>query len=142
MIRENLKEIGARIKEIRKALRISQKEMAATLEMANCNLSEIESGKGNPGHSFFYKLSTRFNISLDYLFHNKGEMFTTYRVKREGDDELIVDHIESIDDLLWYLENSTMFRNQVLGYAAQIRYENEEVIKKDIARKRSKPGES
>ena len=142
MIRENLIEMGARIKEIRKALRISQKDMAAGLEMANCNLSEIESGKGNPGHAFFFKLSTRFNVSLDYLFHGKGEMFTTYRVKRDDGDELIIDHIETIDDLLWYLDNSTMFRNQVLGYAAQIRYENEEVIKKDISRKRSKKKES
>jgi len=138
MIRENLIEIGVRIKDIRKALRISQKEMAATLEMANCNLSEIESGKGNPGHAFFFKLSTRYNVSLDYLFHGKGEMFTTFRTGLGEGDEFEVDHIETIDDLLWYLENSTMFRNQVLGYAAQIRYENEEVIRKDIAARRAK----
>ncbi len=138
MIRENLKEIGKRIKEIRKNLRITQKELAAELEMSPCYLSEIEGGKGNPGHAFFYKISTRYNVNLNYLFHGEGEMCTRIKFKNIPDEDDNIDEIETIDDLFWYLENSPLVKVQVIGFAAKFKYENEEIIKKNIERYQAK----
>ena len=138
MARENLVEMGERIKKIRKNLRITQKEMAAELEMSACYLSEIEGGKGNPGHSFYYKISTRYNVSLNYLFHGEGEMFLRTKFKKNLDiDENIVE-IETLDDLLWYLDNSPLLKSQVISFAAKFKYDNEEIIKKNIKRHLSK----
>lgn len=74
IIRENIKEIGSRVKEVRKTIRLSQKQMADKLGIFNSYLSDIETGKGNPGHSFFFKISTIFKVNLNYLFLGKGEM--------------------------------------------------------------------
>lgn len=138
MIKENLKEIGIRIKEIRKNLRVTQKEMASELKMSACYLSEIESGKGNPGHAFYYKISTRYNVNLNYLFHGEGEMYTRIKFKKKPGEDENRDEIENIEDLSWYLENSPLVKVQVIGFAAKFKYENEEIIKKNIERFQAK----
>ncbi len=51
-------EIGERIKDIRKKLRLPQKEMAATLQIAPSYLCEIEKGNGNPGPELFVRLAS------------------------------------------------------------------------------------
>ena len=141
MIRENLIAIGNRIKDIRKHLRITQKEMAAKLKMSACYLSEIEGGKGNPGHTFFYKLTTRYHVNLNYLFHGDGEMFTRKKFKKKIGKNENLGEIETIDELYWYLENSTLLRSQLIGFAAKFIYENEEIIRKNIKRQSSKKEE-
>jgi len=138
MIRENLIAIGNRIKDIRKHLRITQKEMAAQLKMSACYLSEIESGKGNPGHTFFYKLSNRYHVNLNYLFHGDGEMFTRKKFNKKIGENEHLGEIETIEELYWYLENSTLLRSQLIGFAAKFIYENEEIIRKNIERQCSK----
>ncbi len=141
MIKENLKKIGNRIKEIRKNLRLTQKELASELKMSACYLSEIESGKGNPGHSFFYKISTRYNVNLNYLFHGESEMYTRIKYKKRPGEDGNLDELETIEDLFWYLDNSPLVKIQVIGFAAKFKYENEEIIKKNLERHRSKKGE-
>lgn len=138
MIRENLIAIGKRIKEIRKHLRITQKEMASELNMSACYLSEIEGGKGNPGHTFFYQLSTRYHVNLNYLFHGDGEMFTRNKFIKKIDKNENLDEIESIDELYWYLENSSLLRSHLIGSAAKFICENEDIIRKNIERHISK----
>ncbi len=134
--RDNLKEIGERIKAIRRELRVNQKEMAEALEIPNTYLSEIESGKRSPGHSFFYNFSGKYNVSLDYLFHGKGEMFWDTRTERDRKNHEDVEDIKSIDDVVWYMENSDMFYHQIMGFAFKLKYDYHEAIKKEIEKKR------
>ena len=141
MTRENLVALGSRIKELRKALKISQKDFAASLDMSGCYLSEIESGKGNPGHKFFYKISALYNISLDYLFHGIGEMFLKVKDKGTPGKKDFIDEIETIDDLVWLLEHSPMVKLTVMGYATKFLYENEDIIKRNIEKYRVKKAE-
>ena len=63
----NFLEMGQRLKLVRKSLNLQQKEMAVELGIPASYLSEIESGKGNPGPEFFNKLACEYNISMDYL---------------------------------------------------------------------------
>ena len=103
-----------------------------------CYLSEIENGKGNPGHAFFYKMSTQYNVNLDYLFHGTGEMFKRVKLKNNPKEDEYINEIETIDDVNWYLENSPLLRSQVIGFAAKFKCDNEAIIKKNIKRNREK----
>ena len=140
--RKNLIEIGQRVKKIRLQLGLSQKEMAGELQVPNSYLSDIECGKGNPGHLLFFKLTTRFDVSLDYLFHGSGETFLNSQTKKEAKEETAedqyVDEIKTIEDLVWYLKNSSIFFHQIMALASRFQYENEETIKKNIEKLRSK----
>lgn len=131
LIRDNLKDIGARIKDIRKRLRILQLEMALTLNSANTYLSDIETGKGNPGHAFFFKLAKLYNVNLNYLFLGKGDMFLNNTTPNDTDDRYCP-IITSLEDISWYMERSPLFRHQVLGFASRFRYENEKIIDQDM----------
>jgi transcriptional regulator with XRE-family HTH domain len=140
--RKNLIEIGQRIKKIRLQLGLRQKEMAGQLQVPNSYLSDIECGKGNPGHLLFFKLTTQFNVSLDYLFHGSGETFLNTQSQKESKKETAgdryVDEIKTIEDLIWYLKNSTIFYHQIMALASRFQYENEEIIKRNIEKHRSK----
>lgn len=140
-IRESLKEIGARIKNIRIELRINQKEMAENLNIANTYLSEIESGKRNPGYIFFYKLYKTFNINLNYLFTGEGEMLYPAKPEKHRQGKTFVEDIKTIDDLVWYMKHSQMFFHQVMGFAFKFKFDNEESIKKEIEKSLSEKDE-
>lgn len=130
--RDNLSSFGRRVKEVRKTLRISQKEFAASLDMSGSYLSGIEHGNAAPGYEFLFKLSTDYRVSLDYLVHGSGAMMRAVNngpVERARDD---VDSIEDPGDILWLMEHSTMFKNTLLGFAQKFYYENESIIRKNI----------
>ena len=130
IIRKNLKDIGTRIKEVRKTIRITQKEMAEKLGIFDSYLSDIETGKGNPGHSFFFKISSIFKVNLNYLLLGKGEMFS--KPEQTPEEETYIEDIKSIEDLVWYMKKSPLFFHQVMAFASKFHYEYEELIKKNI----------
>ncbi len=130
--------IGERILEIRRHLKINQKEFAASLDMSPSYLSSIESGNGNPGVGFFFRLSTVYNVSLDYLFHGIGSIFKNHERKKPGDEKEFIDNIDTFDDIQWLMENSPMFSSTIIGYCNKFLYENEEIIKRNIDKCRKK----
>ena len=60
-------EIGKRIKDIRKAKGMSQKEVALTLEMDQSQYSKIENGKTDPYFSTIEKITGALDINLNDL---------------------------------------------------------------------------
>lgn len=132
MTKENIIDIGKRIKEIRASLRLKQKDLAEALDMAGCYLSELESGKGNPCHAFFYKLCTRFGINLNYLFLGEGDMFRQTKMQEIKKNELEKSNTMTIESLNLLIELSPLFKHQVLGFAGKFKLDNENIIKKDI----------
>jgi transcriptional regulator with XRE-family HTH domain len=66
------KEIGRRIKEIRKEKRLTQDAMVKYLECGRSNYSRIESGQVMPGGTMLAVLFFKFNVSLDWLFTGQG----------------------------------------------------------------------
>jgi len=138
MKQEHLKKLGKRIKALREELRMNQKKFAAALGISGSLLSQIETGQKNPVYEFLYKLMIKYHVSLDWLFTGKGSMFLRRRLEGKAGDDKYIDEIESIDDLVWYLEHSNLFNLNVMGYAARFFFENEEHIKKELERKRKK----
>ncbi len=134
---KKLKAMGSRIKEMRKRLKITQKEMAKSLGIAGCYLSEIENGRGNPGFKFYFNLSKLYYLSLDYLFHGIGEMFINVKKNISQDKRNFVDEILSVDDLQWFIEHSPLFKHTIMGFATKFHYENEKSIKRNIKKFKS-----
>lgn len=106
--------------------------MAEKLNTLNTYISEIETGKGNPGHAFFFKFAYIFNVSLNYLFFGQGDMFLETDPKTGPVEKKRPEKIESITELVWFLEHSPMFYHNIIGFATKFKYENEEIITRDI----------
>ena len=129
-------QLAARVKALRKKLGFKQKEFAEILEISSSYLSEVEAGKTKPGYDFFLHLSARFAVNFDWLLHGKGEMMAPPAIKATLAGKKIGERIETVEELLWYIENSPLFMYTIMGFATKFLYENETIIKKDTAFKR------
>ena len=70
------KTINERIKAVRKALNLSQKEFAKTLGLTQTGYSDAETGKNNITEQLKTILVSIHNINKTWLEQGKGEMFT------------------------------------------------------------------
>ena len=59
--------ISMRVKTCRKALNLSQKQLAAVLGMHQQTISAYETGRLEPGAFSLLCLADAFNVSVDYL---------------------------------------------------------------------------
>ncbi len=135
--KEELAAFGKRVRSIREHLRLKQNEFAAGLEFSEGYLCQIEKGKANPTYEFFYKLVSKYNVSLDYLFYGKGDLFFKRKMSGEENEEML-DSIDNIDELLWFLEHSELFKMTIIAEAKRFFYGNRDSIKEDIKHERKK----
>ena len=61
---------GAKLKNCRKDMSLSQKELGQRLGVAESTISLYESNKRFPDAETLHKISSLFNVSLDYLLGN------------------------------------------------------------------------
>jgi len=66
---------AGRLKKIREALKLRQKEIAQRLNISSPSYSELESGKYKPNFELISNLSREFNVNLYYLIFGEGDMF-------------------------------------------------------------------
>jgi transcriptional regulator with XRE-family HTH domain len=135
--KEELQEFGNRVRAVREHMRLRQNEFAAGLDFSEGYICQIEKGKANPTYEFFYKLALKYNISMDYLFYGKGELFFKRKLAVE-ENEGMRDSIDTNDDLLWFLEHSELFRMKIMVEAKRFLYDSEENIRRDIQHERKK----
>ncbi|MCP4148578.1 MAG: helix-turn-helix transcriptional regulator [bacterium] len=134
MAKYNLENLGQRIKKIRKALNLTQTEFGASLFVSKSHISDIEKGSVKCGFNVIHNLSEIHNVSLYYLVHGESEMFGRKRTQASLKNKKVGDAIESLSELFWYLERSPLMLYTLMGIATKFLYENEEHIKKDIAK--------
>jgi transcriptional regulator with XRE-family HTH domain len=60
-------EVGDRIRELRKSLKISQAELAKKIGVSSGNVGDWERGRAKPGVDALINLSKFFNKSIDWL---------------------------------------------------------------------------
>jgi transcriptional regulator with XRE-family HTH domain len=131
--------VGKRIKQVREALGLTQKNFVKPLNRKGPFLSQIENGtKKNPGVWIFLQISLVYNVSMDYLFHGTGDMFLNPKINIDKDKRDYIEDIDSVEDLIWLFEHSKFFKDSIMGYAGKFKYENEVLIKKSIERYRQK----
>jgi len=137
---ESSVEIGARLKNIRAELRLQQKDMAAALKIAPSYLCEIESGRANPGPEFFIRLATSFNVNLQYVFLETGDMFSGPGGILKPFEFTWGTEIESIEELLWLMKHSVYFKSTMLALANKTISKEEDEIMESLQRNKAKTG--
>lgn len=76
--------MNERIKELRKALSLTQHEFAERLKISRNNIATYETGKSNPGDSVVALICREFNVSESWLRNGDGDMF----MQRSRSDEI------------------------------------------------------
>lgn len=76
--------MNERIKELRKALNLTQQEFADKIGMKRNTIASYEINRNGPSNSVISLICKAFNVSEMWLRTGEGEMF----VKRTEDDEL------------------------------------------------------
>lgn len=64
-----------RIKDIRKALDMTQAEFAQRIGLKQNSLANIEIGRRNASNQLVTSICREFGVNLDYLLHGTGPMF-------------------------------------------------------------------
>ena len=66
---------GKRLQTVRKKLQLSQEEISTQIGISYRAYSSYERGEREPNISFLEALVTKFNINLNWLIADVGEMF-------------------------------------------------------------------
>lgn len=84
-----------RLKEIRKSMKMTQKEVAAAINYAERNYQSLESGQCKPSFDTLIALADCFNVSIDYLVGRTEEETIGYeRVCCENCNESVIFHFK------------------------------------------------
>ena len=78
--REFSREVGRRLTMVRRQLGYSRPEMAERFGISSNALGKNEHGDSVPNTQTLHRLASDFNISMDWLFFNKGPMY--YKEKK------------------------------------------------------------
>lgn len=86
------KNIGERLKIVRKHLQMTQSDFASFLGMKQNSYSEIESGKRTPSEQLIMLIEYRYNINPTLLLTGEGEMFRSQESKQPpaNDDYVLI----------------------------------------------------
>ncbi len=142
-VNEEKKQIGQRIKRVRLALHLSQKELAKGIFVSAAFLSEVESGKNKPGFDFLKNLSKTFRVNLNYLVHGEGNQFVRDEPALEAFPHEADTPLDTLEQVFWYSQRSPLVKNLLRAYGIKLIYDYQHVIKKDLAyfyKKKSEPG--
>lgn len=85
---ELMKQIGERIKELRKRKHWTQDELAHLLEVAPSSVGSYERGSRQPAIENLIRMSKYFNVSLDYLLCQTEDERTLSNFKKEDSKDL------------------------------------------------------
>lgn len=122
----DVKQIGKRLKEIRKKFGISLDKMGEITGLSKSGISDIEKGKKKPSSVYMHALNIKFNVNINWVLTGKGTMFAP-------DIELNLDFgkdNEIIKDLIFCIEHVDAVRYDILKYFYEKREENPALLKK------------
>lgn len=108
------KQIGQRMKEFRKQLRLTQVEMAPHCGIGRADLSRIEKGEVFPGILLLTTLSKKFRLSLDWILLNEGDMLNPDEETIKKNSGITV-YGEELQDLFNYLGKIPLLRHRILA---------------------------
>ncbi len=90
--------IGTRLKQIRKLINKSQKELADELMLTKQAISNIETGKCLPSVSLLDKLLVKYNININYVISGIGEIFVTNNTSYKEIRKSLMEEVEKFLD--------------------------------------------
>jgi hypothetical protein len=80
----------------------------------------------------------KFNVNPLYLLSGEGEMFLEEEQKKKIEAVYKGEEKETVEKLLYYLENVPVVRFSVLEYFLNYVYNNKSIIEEELEKKKSK----
>lgn len=115
-----------RLKAIRKAITMNQRDLAKKLEISCTSISEMEKGKYKPNFDFMYKLVKEYRVNLNYLMFGEGEMFMGEKpVSNNGG------YAANSEDVKWlfhHFERSPLVQYYLLSTYTTFYHKEKEII--------------
>ncbi len=73
--------IGKRVKELKRALNVTSKELAETIDIPVRTIGSYERNEAQPGPKFLNALFEKYHVNINWLITGKGDMFTSTRTE-------------------------------------------------------------
>lgn len=121
------KEIGARIRYVRRMLGYTQEKMVASFDCGRANYSRIEKGEVFPNPAMLKALNKKFKVSLHWLICNKGQMLERKAMKSQQVKMECLEEAE-IRELFLYMDTVPMVKHAVLGFFLEYKGKNKRLI--------------
>jgi transcriptional regulator with XRE-family HTH domain len=86
-----------RIKAVRKALGISQRDFCGGIYLSHSFYAKIETGTRNPNERVYELISNKYKVNKDWLINGRGEMFSETPPDVELDQ--LIETIKELDPL-------------------------------------------
>jgi transcriptional regulator with XRE-family HTH domain len=125
------KEVGKRMRKIRKSLGYTQNKLVSYFDIGRANYSRIEKGEIFPGAAILKTLHVTFNVSLDWLMTGRGEMFIREPGNNSKKNEETVNlgnYPEEIRELLLHMARVPMVKHAVLSFFIEYKTKNKKLI--------------
>jgi len=92
--------LGQRLKQRRESLKITQRQLAESLEVTPQHISAIEQDKRIPSLSFLTKLAEELGVTIDYLVAGKEGVITDAIPAIKADKKLSLDSKKALIALI------------------------------------------
>lgn len=123
--------MNERIKELRKALKLSQDAFARRIGISGASVSRLESGENEPSAQTVAFICREFNVSEAWLRYGTGEMYR----KNDGEVARLVERYQFEDFveklLTAYSALPLDYQKAVLEYARRIAADIMEDVRRD-----------
>lgn len=127
----NVIEVGKRLKDVRRTLRLTLDEISKKTGLSKSGISYMEIGNKKPSSVYMCELSEQFNVNINWVLTGKGSMFkpeVALNLKFGEDNEII-------QELIFYIENISFARHDILRYFHKFKRDNKEVVDEAKAKK-------
>jgi len=103
--------ISVRIKAVRKALNISQRDFSKGIFLSHSFYAKIETGTRNPNERVCELICNKYNVNKEWLISGKGGMFSA--TPPDVELEQLVDIIKELDPLFkeYIIQQIKLFAN-------------------------------
>lgn len=120
-------EISGRFKQMREALKLSQKQLAAQLGVARPSYTKYERGDTLPNVEALNTLAHTYGVSMDWLLTNKGPMF--YREKTPPIEETGMEEIKGdLKELFDHMTRVPLLRYEILSVYQKFKLEYKNLV--------------
>lgn len=132
------KEIGMRMRKLRKALGHTQEQMVSYFDIGRANYSRIEKGEIFPGAAILNTLKIEFDVSLDWLIADEGQMFHHSREGKKREEHVDFGaYSGEVRELLVYMDKVPMVKHAVLGFFLEYKMKNQDYIEGILHREKN-----
>jgi len=126
--------IGSRLREVRKVLKLSQKEFVQNLGIIDSTLSEYETGFKMPTTEFLMNLRQEYSVNISYILFGEGGMFVGSRDKEKYCIQFSKLGIRQEDayEFLYTLQRSRITQHHAISQFTSLMLKEQTMIKREL----------